>query len=260
MDESFLSDEKVIAASREFVCIRLATYEDDAEAEFLKTVYVSRDGDLENTVFALISPDTKTNLCRPGRAPNFAFRTPEKLADAMKEIAAKYKPNKEEFAKAQRLPQLKNVRLGLNVSSCDGLPSIVCVADSEEDLNTMRAKLTPLAFADELAGKFVYASTVDATELKSVKGYDGKPGFLLIQPGEYGVDGKLVSALATDVSSDKLETAMIEHAKSTAKTSKNHRDHVNNGSKAGAWWDTEIPVTDQGSLKATERNKRRRNK
>ena len=59
MDGSFLSDADVVAASRKFVCIRLSTYEDAEEAEFLRSIYVGRSGDLENTVFAILSPDGK---------------------------------------------------------------------------------------------------------------------------------------------------------------------------------------------------------
>ena len=258
MDESFLSDEKVIEASRDFVCIRLATYEDDAEAEFLKTIYLGRSGDLENTVFVMLSPDTKTNLCKPGRGPHMAYRTPDRLADAMKIVAAKYETKTEAVAASQRLPQLKNVRLGLNVSSCDGLPSVICVGESEEQLTAMRKKLTPLAFSEELAGRFVYSTTTDTKELKSVKGYEGKPGFLLVQPGEYGVDGKLIGMLDHDVDSAKLKSAMVEHAKATSKVAKNHREHVSKGNRDGKWWETEIPVTDQGSVKAMERKKRNR--
>ena len=39
MDRSFLADQDVIAASRKFVCIRLATYENADENEVLKGVF-----------------------------------------------------------------------------------------------------------------------------------------------------------------------------------------------------------------------------
>ena len=49
MDRSFLSDAAVIASSRKFVCIRLATYESESEAKILKSIFLGRSGDLENT-------------------------------------------------------------------------------------------------------------------------------------------------------------------------------------------------------------------
>ena len=48
--QEFLADQDVIAASRKFVCIRLATYENADENEVLKGVFAP-GGVLQNTVF-----------------------------------------------------------------------------------------------------------------------------------------------------------------------------------------------------------------
>ena len=92
MDRSFLSQPAVIAASRRFVCIRLATYEDKEEADYLVQVFRGRLGTLENTVFAILSPDGKKYLARPGRGPNFAFANSKDMAEQMRGMAAQYKP------------------------------------------------------------------------------------------------------------------------------------------------------------------------
>ena len=72
MDRSFLADKDVISASRKFVCIRLATYENAEENEVLKGFF-ARGGNLENTVFTLLTPDGKTKLVTAGRSPVWAF-------------------------------------------------------------------------------------------------------------------------------------------------------------------------------------------
>ena len=257
MDKSFLSDEKVIEVSRKFVCIRLATYEDEAEAEFLRTIYVGREGDLENTVFVLLSPDTKENLCKPGRGPHFAFSSSRALAAGMEKVAKEYKTKDRQPGTTPMLPQLKDVRLGLNVSSCDGLPSVVCVAKNDKEAAKMQSTLAPLAFSNELAGKFVYSTTMKPDDLKSVKGYEGKPGYLLIQPGEYGVDGKLIDQFDSETKTADLKAAMIAHANGVSKVNKNHTVHVRKGMQSGKSWETEIPVEDKGSLRAMEHRKRR---
>ena len=64
MDRSFLSKPEVIAASRAFVCVRLTTYEDKEEGEFLTTFRVTCSGELENTVFTILSSDGKKQLAR----------------------------------------------------------------------------------------------------------------------------------------------------------------------------------------------------
>lgn len=254
MDRSFLSNDQVIAASRKFVCIRLATYEDEAEAEFLRTVYVGRTGDLENTVFVLMTPDTKQNLCRPGRSPNFAFRSPASLAAEMKRIAQNYKSSSAESNPI--LPQLKDVRLGLNVSSCDGLPSVVCVADNNNPAEFMQSLLAPLAYSKKLAGKFVYSTTSDPSMLKAVKGYSGQSGILLVEPGEYGIDGNLIKYFSPSTQSDVIEKALNDYANGVGKVVKNHSAHVRTGMREGKIWKTEIPIEDQNTLQAMQRSNR----
>ncbi len=254
MDRSFLSNEKVIEASRNFVCIRLATYEDEAEAEFLRTVYVGRTGDLENTVFVLMTPDTKENLCRPGRSPNFAFRSPSSLAAEMNKIAKVYKTSAD--LTNPILPQLKDVRLGLNVSSCDGLPSVICVADENNPADFMQNALAPLAYSKELAGKFVYSTTTDASMLNSIENYSGQPGILLVEPGEYGLDGKLIKQFSPSTKPSVIENALIEYAGAAAKVSKNHSSHVRTGMREGKAWKTEIPIEDRNTLQAMQRSNR----
>ena len=56
MDRSFLSSEDVVTASRNFVCIRTATYEDAGEAEFIKRTIFDGADDLRNFWFFASSP------------------------------------------------------------------------------------------------------------------------------------------------------------------------------------------------------------
>ena len=66
MDQSLWSDPLVIEASRKFVCARLATYEDKDEGAMLKSIYRGRSGELDNTVFTVLSHDGKSRV-EPGR-------------------------------------------------------------------------------------------------------------------------------------------------------------------------------------------------
>ena len=142
MDRSYLSDPAVVAASRDFVCIRLATYESAEEAKFLKKLFIGRSGELENTVFTILSPDGQKKLVRAGRSPHMSFRGPEEesireMADTMKRIAKQYRSRK----KAQALPYLADLRRGLNVASCDIQPLVVTFAKSEAARKKLEAKL-----------------------------------------------------------------------------------------------------------------------
>ena len=73
MDVSFLSSKATVEASRPFVCIRLATYENQEEVDFMKALYVSYTGEIANTMFALLSPDGKTRLSEADRSPAQVF-------------------------------------------------------------------------------------------------------------------------------------------------------------------------------------------
>ena len=90
MDRGLLSDQAVIAASREFVCIRTATYEDKEEAEFHRDKLFGRGSDLRNFGYCLLSPDAKTPLKRSRRGPNFIYANAGEMAADLQKIAKRY--------------------------------------------------------------------------------------------------------------------------------------------------------------------------
>ena len=73
MDRSFLSQPAVIAASRAFVCVRLATYEDPLESMFTKALVRTGSGEVENTAFCLLAPDGKKKLSRSARGMDHLY-------------------------------------------------------------------------------------------------------------------------------------------------------------------------------------------
>src|SRR5688500_20358167 len=119
MDRSFLSDPAVIAAARRFVCVRLLTYEDGAEAAFLKDLVPTGSGELENTVFAVLSPDGKRPLARPARSARQSFGDAARLAAGLGRIAAAHPAAKAADLAAPELPAVPTVTLAVNVAACD---------------------------------------------------------------------------------------------------------------------------------------------
>src|SRR5438132_10035446 len=90
MDRSFLSQAPVIEASRHFVCVRLTTYENKEEGDFLKSFKVTRSGELENTVFTILSPDGKRQLARAARAARQTFGDAARMAETMNRLAGEH--------------------------------------------------------------------------------------------------------------------------------------------------------------------------
>jgi len=243
MDRSFLSNEQTIKASRDFVCIRTATYEDKQEAVFLKSTFLGRSGDeLRNFGFCILSPDGKTQLRRSNRGPNYVYANSNAMAADLRQIARRYSGKATAKDANPSVPQMKSVRLGINVASCDGLPSVVVVGESQEQVDRLNAKLSDVIWDERLAGKFIYASTTRRDDLKIVFGAKPRTGILVIEPDAYGVRGRLIKAIDADVSSDNLKNMLSRAADTFTRNSKSHGSHVRYGRQNGKIWKTEVPV------------------
>lgn len=257
MDRSFLTEASVVAASRNFVCIRLATYEDEREAEYLKWIYTGRSGQLENTVFGLLTPDGQRKLSVAGRGPNHAFRNSSELSDAMNRVASRYPGARRAAWTDTQLPTMKRLDLALNVAAADGLPVVFTYTTSESEIKVMHQRLLPFAWRESLGGQFVYADVLDAKELKPVigirKGVDAKAGIYVVAPDPFGLTGKLLASFPPDVSSDELRLKLNEVVVEFPREEKSHQNHVRLGIQLGIDWESEIPETDPQSLQAKER-------
>jgi hypothetical protein len=247
MDGSFLSDDNVVAASRKFVCIRLATYEDKRETEFLKTIFVGRSGALENTVFAILSPDGKKPLVQAGRGPFFAYRDAAEMARGMNKIAQAY-PAADKPYVGEQIPAMKSVELALNVAACDRLLALIVVRDESSDES--EAKLAAIAWNTALAGQFVYGRAALAHELKPISGVTIKRGALLVEPGPFGLSGQVIDeydwTTPNEMIVQRLQRALQAHSIQTP----NYRQHIQQGVQMGIDWKTEVPVTDAQSIQA----------
>ena len=106
MDRSFLSHKDVIAASRDFVCVRPASYMDEGEAKFMMDLIRTRSGNPDNTNFVILAPDGKKTLVRGSRSPRMTYGTVEKMVASMTEIAAQH-PGKKSAKVADDSQSLK---------------------------------------------------------------------------------------------------------------------------------------------------------
>jgi len=246
MDRRFLSDERVIKASRDFVCIRTATYEDKKEAVFLKSLFVRRpSGSLRNFGFCILAPDGERQLRRSNRGPNFVYADSKEMAADLRRVAAQFADRNRDTTRAAAVPRMKTVRLGINVASCDGLPSVIVAGSSKEQVDAMNKKLSQVIWTDELAGKFIFASTTRPADLQIIKGAKVKSGILVVRPDEYGTRGDLIVAILPDVSTMQLKTSLTRAADSFRRLLKSHGSHVRYGRRTNRIWQTEVPVPDR---------------
>ncbi len=257
MDRSFLSSNAVVAASRKFVCIRLATYESKEEAKFMETIFLGKGGVLANTVFCILAPDGKKKLVRPGRSPQFAFSSASQMATQMNRLATQYPLATRNALTDTQLPQLAKVDVALNVAACDNRPLVVTVASSPEQLNQVNQKLIKKAWSEKLAGQFVYASTIKPADLQPLAGAKDSSAILLVEPDTFGLSGKVVAQLDASATEAHIEAALVKAIKDFQPYSKSHRQHLQLGHQLGIEWETAIPETDVDSIRARERQKAR---
>ena len=269
MDRSFLTDKDVISASRKFVCIRLATYENAQENEVLKGFF-ARGGNLENTVFTLLTPDGKTKLVTAGRSPAWAFggvsgrginAQPEesirKMGQTMEAIALAY-PGKEKAAKGSPpLPYLADLRLALNVTAADRQPLVVVFSKSAEERKKMEQELAKLAWSDQFIGDAQYVFASDASEFKSVKNFKMNSGFIVIQPGTFGLTGEVIDVIDAQLSADKLTEPLAKALDKHKPSTLTYDQHRQLGAQAGAHWKSATPNTDGLSRRGGGRRPRR---
>ena len=276
MDRSFLSDVSVVEASRDFVCVRMATYENATEAEFLATIFRGRTGQLENTVFTILAPDGKTQLTRSGRSPEMALgeerggpggpggrRGPppdergehgpdgggpadppmDAMVAKLEEIAARYPATKSAADEPGAMPYSENVRLGLNIAACDMLPLAVVVTKDDAAREKLESELRALAWSDELIGRVVYAATTDRADLGKIEGAAEDAVLLFVQPDAFGREGKLL-AQTSKADRASLAKAMADGLAKHDPGKKDAADHIREGRRQGVDWETAVPVTD----------------
>ena len=223
MDRSYLSQPEVIAASRKWVCIRLATYESASEARLLEAIFRGRSGQLENTVFALISSDASKLLATPGRGPRHLYADAASMASGLNVLASAHPARAS--ASPDQLPRMSDFRLALNVAACEGLPLIVATSQGVE------SDLAPAAWAPFNLGRAVYVRA-------SLAGH-GEGAFLVV-PDPYGLQAEKVLPLPPGLTAEQLSQRLAPWREEP----KDHHTHVRQGQAQGVRWQTRVPVTD----------------
>jgi hypothetical protein len=257
MDRSFLSQPAVIAASRRFVCVRLTTYESKEEAEFLKSFHVTRSGEVENTVFTILSSDGKRQLARASRSARQTFGDAASMSDTMNQIAVECGAKDLADGPLPALPTVANVRLAVDVAACDNLPMALLFAPEGEVGPSLEERVRRLAWSKSFLGRFVYVRATAAKDLAGIEGARSEPGLLVVQPDAFGLKGSMLRQIGAASSEDALAACLREGAALHHPPDKSFREHVLAGHDLGVFWETAIPVTDPMELQARERGRAR---
>ena len=143
---------------------------------------------------------------------------------------------------AKALPLIPNLRLGLNIAACDGLPLVAIIENVSSNWKGLFTNLVALSQTDSLAGQAHYVLLKDTKGLALLDGF--KPGNLIyvLKPDNFGVTGEVVT---TFQDKETLSSAALEAGFSSARTAKSgSRQHVRQGKLKGVTWDSQVPRTD----------------
>lgn len=254
MDRSYLSQPQVVAAARDFVCVRLTTYESAEEAKFLQTICPTRSGELENTVFTILSPDGKTELARTGRSARQAFVDAGQMARTMTRIAVRFRAQADG---TPDLPTVATLRLAVDVAACDNQALVVVFGGDASARRTLVEKLKPLAWGEEFRGRFTYAEASGPTDLAVISGVRLGAGVLVTQPNRFGTAASVLDQAPGDATVDALARFLRGAAAKHRRQTETFMAHVHAGHQSGAFWETAIPVTDPEEAAVRERGRHR---
>lgn len=253
--------------------MRPNTYEDAEEAEFMQTLFGGRSDGLENTTFCLLDADGKTRLSRGGRSAVMVFGGLDGMVSVLENVIEKHPPL-EKPASGQRLfPLQESLALGLNVAQCDGLPLAVLVGGSEAERTKAKAQLAGLAFGSSWIGQLHYAQVTGEEDLALLSRNGAEleapkvPELWLVRAEDFARKGEVVERWSVPASRNPavLRTFAdgVDQAWSAAcpEVFEDDRKYIRAGERAGAQWESELPVTDPDATergRGGDRDRRRR--
>lgn len=242
MQDSLFSNEALIQASREFVCIRIETYENKASEQRVRSLLRGR---FANTAFCIFDPEGEERLSRAGRSPEtLAGRGGDGDVDAivreMNRIASAYCD--EIDTDPALLQDFETFRQALNVASADQRLLLVVTSSHEQMLGNLREVICD----DEVIGRFhidLVGPDSDAGWADSIQGEHAEPGILIVRSGQFGLEGEVMQQLPQGASVDEIKRALracnTEFA--SLEDRKDHGEHVAAGRRQGIYFENEIP-------------------
>ncbi len=245
------SNQEFIEASRDFVCVRLETYE---SAEHEKLIRSLLGGRYANTAFCVLAPDGETRLTQTsrspstilgatGRGPNAQEGSVNEVIAAMEEIVDEY--SRRDPSGAPILQDFHTFRQALNVASGD--QRLLFFVSAEERYQEKVQDLLGPVFADkDVIGRFhvdYQGDKDDAHWVKAVTGSSSKPGYYIIRADTFGQEGEVVAAMPLNTNLSTIRSTLLAANRDFAadEERKIYSDHVQEGRKQGISFETEIP-------------------
>ena len=160
--------------------------------------------------------------------------------ERMRTVAALYAA--EADAKNAIVPDFHTVRQAMNVASADQRVLVV-VYGSSSAIEPLRTSLRTVASDSRIIGRFHFDFESDGAWKKHVSGLQMESGIALIRPGEFGIDGTVMTQLPLTADHHAVVQALLaanaEFARTTEK--KVYADHVARGQRQGIYFEGAVP-------------------
>jgi hypothetical protein len=222
--------------SRDFVCVRLDSYESKEHQEYVRTFL---DGRFENSAFVLLAPDGKEWLSKGSRGPEMVLGR-SRAVERMDTVAALFPPTAD--VKQAIMQDFHSVRQALNVASADQRVFVI-INGPKNQIDPLRESLRAVASNERIVGRFHFDFEENDDWKTTVEGTKAEPGIVVIRPGEFGMDGVVMHQLPLDADNlrviDTLLAANADFAKSTEK--KVYSYHVAKGKDRGIYFEGAVP-------------------
>lgn len=243
------SDEKFIKASRDFVCVRLETYESKEHEELIRKLY---DGRFTNTIFCVLAPDGTTKLTRTHRSPEMAMGgrrgadgdRSARVIEGMKEISEKYtRKGTEEPAVLQ---DFNSFGQALRTASGDQRLLVLVASSDETAMKETRSKLAPVFSNDEVIGRYhldFESAGEDTKWAEQLSNQATESGMFFIKPSKFGQSGEVLKKLPLASDAEAILATLAAANETYAKTEerKVYSDHIVAGRSSEIYFQNVIP-------------------
>ncbi|MDF1814323.1 MAG: hypothetical protein P1V20_19110 [Verrucomicrobiales bacterium] len=235
------STKEFIEASRNYVCVRLESYESEEHQQLVRSFL---NGRFENTAFCILEPDAETRLTGSSRSPHHIMgRTNDQVIAEMTRIAKLYR--KKGGDREMALQDFHSFRQALNVASADQR-LLLFVSGNGGDLEKVKSTLRPVFADSDVMGRFhldFADENSDADWTGTVSRSSDAPGMYLIQADRFGQHGAVVAAIPLTVESADLKSALLEANREFAESEarKVYSDHVSEGREKNVFFKNGMP-------------------
>ncbi len=213
-------------------------------------------GSFANTAFCILAPDGETTLTRTGRGPHMVFRVDGKaipgseeakqsnlvVYEKLEEIAAKYPAKKGDSVNI--LQDFDSFKQSLNIASSDQRLLVFSVSDSAH-LTGLKSTLTDVASDPEVIGRYHFdiAGASDSSWASVIEGVSEKTGIFIIQSGEFGQEGELLTRLELKSNKQAIITALsaANERFAASEQRKEYKKHLMKGRQEGITYEDNMP-------------------